>query len=168
MSLTLRQVSDAVKSQVPDDVKERAREMARQELERRLEELNMSVSEAKGYGRLLTATQTHMLSLHDLLERTSCNTINIETITVLILIHQTWPRKKKNGSGSSAKPTASSTIRVLPKVSLEKLLYTSAVAWRNLKWGDRRSSKFFICSCAFVQSTQLAFLDRNVLGLSSI
>lgn len=45
--------------------------MARQELQRRLEELNMSASEAKGYGELLMATQTHMLSLHDLLERRS-------------------------------------------------------------------------------------------------
>lgn len=45
--------------------------MARQELQRRLEELNMSASEAKGYGELLTAVQAHMLSLHDLLER-SC------------------------------------------------------------------------------------------------
>lgn len=168
MSSTLCQVSEAVKSQVPDDVKEKAREMARQELERRLEELNMSVSEAKGYGRLLTATQTHMLSLHDLLERTSCNTTNVETITVLIFIYQTWRRKKKSGSGSSARPTASSTIRVLRKVSLEKLLYTSAVGWRNLKWGGLRSSKFIICSYAFVQSTQLALLDRNVSGLSSI
>lgn len=45
--------------------------MARQELQRRLEELNMSASEAKGYGELLTAIQAHMLSLHDLLERRS-------------------------------------------------------------------------------------------------
>lgn len=43
--------------------------MARQELQRRLEELDMSAAEAKGYGELLTATNAHMLSLHDLLER---------------------------------------------------------------------------------------------------
>ena len=43
--------------------------MARQELQRRLEELDMSPAEARSYGELLAATQTHMLSLHDLLER---------------------------------------------------------------------------------------------------
>lgn len=43
--------------------------MARQEFNRRLEELDMSQSEAKGYGQLLSATQAHMLSLHNLLER---------------------------------------------------------------------------------------------------
>ncbi|RDB28140.1 von Willebrand factor A domain-containing protein 8 [Hypsizygus marmoreus] len=64
----IKQVSDALKSDVPDHIKEKAREMARQELQRRLEELNMSASEARAYGELLTATQTHMLSLHDLLE----------------------------------------------------------------------------------------------------
>jgi hypothetical protein len=43
--------------------------MARQELERRLQELNMTASEAKDYGQLLSAVQGHMLSLYDLLER---------------------------------------------------------------------------------------------------
>lgn len=65
---TVLQVSGALKDSVPDHVKEKAREMARQELQRRLEELNMSASDAQGYGELLAATQTHMLSLHDLLE----------------------------------------------------------------------------------------------------
>jgi hypothetical protein len=50
-------------------VREKAREMARQELQRRLEELDMSVSEAAGYGQLLAATQAHIVSLYDLLER---------------------------------------------------------------------------------------------------
>lgn len=43
--------------------------MARLELQRRLEELDMSAMEAKGYGQLLQATQSHMMSLYDLLER---------------------------------------------------------------------------------------------------
>ncbi|KAF9011991.1 AAA domain-containing protein [Cyathus striatus] len=64
----IKQVSDSLKDNVPDNIKEKAREMARQELQRRLEELDMSASEAKGYSQLLTATQAHMLSLHDLLE----------------------------------------------------------------------------------------------------
>lgn len=53
---------------MPDHIKEQAREMARQELQRRLEELDMSSSDAEGYGALLTAVQTHIASLHDLLE----------------------------------------------------------------------------------------------------
>lgn len=44
--------------------------MAREELQRRLEELNMSVSEAKGYGELLAGVDAHIQSLYDLLERT--------------------------------------------------------------------------------------------------
>ncbi len=43
--------------------------MAKEELERRLKELDMSIHDAKGYGDILKATQAHMLSLHDLLER---------------------------------------------------------------------------------------------------
>ena len=67
------QVSDQLKQNVPDHIKEKAREMARQELQRRLEELDMTASEAKGYGQLLTATQAHMASLLDLLERKSAS-----------------------------------------------------------------------------------------------
>lgn len=44
--------------------------MARQELARRLEELNMTAGEAKGYGALLDAVQAHIVRLHDLFERT--------------------------------------------------------------------------------------------------
>lgn len=54
---------------MPDHVKDRAREMARQELQRRLDELEMNIREVKGYSELLTATQAHMLALFDLLER---------------------------------------------------------------------------------------------------
>ena len=53
---------------MPDEIREKAREMARQELQRRLEELDMSDIEARTYGALLKRTQVHMLSLHDLLE----------------------------------------------------------------------------------------------------
>lgn len=65
------QVSDKLKQGVPDHIKEKAQEMARQELQRRLEELNMSASEAKGHGQLIGATEVHMASLLDLLERQS-------------------------------------------------------------------------------------------------
>ncbi|KAI0672393.1 AAA domain-containing protein [Trametes maxima] len=64
----VKQVSDALKNDVPDHIKERAREMARLELARRLEELNMSAGEAKGYGALYAAVEGHIASLHDLLE----------------------------------------------------------------------------------------------------
>ncbi|KAI9056427.1 hypothetical protein FKP32DRAFT_1599153 [Trametes sanguinea] len=64
----IKQVSDALKNDVPDHVKERARELARQELARRLEELNMSAGEAKGYTALFSAVEGHIAQLHDLLE----------------------------------------------------------------------------------------------------
>lgn len=69
--LNMSQVSDALKNQVPDDVREKAREMAREELKRRLEELNMSHAEARGYGTLLEGVQGHIAQLFDLLERKS-------------------------------------------------------------------------------------------------
>jgi len=64
----IKQVSDELKRNVPEAIKEKAREIAQQELKRRLEELDLSTLEAGEYGRLLKQTQTHMLSLHDLLE----------------------------------------------------------------------------------------------------
>ncbi|KAJ4490439.1 AAA domain-containing protein [Lentinula aciculospora] len=64
----IKQLPETAKREVPEEIRETAREMARQELQRRLEELDMSVIEAQGYGQLLQATQSHMLSLFDLLE----------------------------------------------------------------------------------------------------
>lgn len=57
-----------MKNDVPDHIKEKAREMARQELERRLAELDMSAGEAKEYGRLLAEVEAHIAQLFDLLE----------------------------------------------------------------------------------------------------
>ena len=42
--------------------------MAREELARRLEELDMSPGEAKVYGNYLEAVQGHIAQLYDLLE----------------------------------------------------------------------------------------------------
>ncbi|KAK7683695.1 hypothetical protein QCA50_013071 [Cerrena zonata] len=67
----IKQISDELKNDVPDHVKEQAREMARQELARRLEDLNMTAGEAKGYGALLDAVQAHIARLHDLFEHLS-------------------------------------------------------------------------------------------------
>ncbi|VDB87134.1 unnamed protein product [Peniophora sp. CBMAI 1063] len=64
----IKQVSDELKSQVPDETRERAREMAKAELAHRLEELNMSSGEAKEYAGLLSAVQAHIAGLLDLLE----------------------------------------------------------------------------------------------------
>lgn len=73
-------IPDALKNDVPEHVKDRAREMARQELARRLEELKMSAGEAKGYGSLLAAVEGHIVQLHDLLE--SPFTILVELLRV--------------------------------------------------------------------------------------
>ncbi|KAI5120535.1 hypothetical protein M0805_004543 [Coniferiporia weirii] len=67
----IKQVSDKLKNDVPDSVREKAREMARQELERRLKELNMSIGEAKEYSNLLAEVQEHIAELFDLLENLS-------------------------------------------------------------------------------------------------
>uniref|UniRef100_A0A0W0GBJ0 ATPase dynein-related AAA domain-containing protein n=1 Tax=Moniliophthora roreri TaxID=221103 RepID=A0A0W0GBJ0_MONRR len=64
----VKQIPENLKEKVPEEIQEKAREMARQELKRRLEELDISATQAKGYGDLLNATQAHMLSLHNLLE----------------------------------------------------------------------------------------------------
>ncbi|TDL27843.1 hypothetical protein BD410DRAFT_781753 [Rickenella mellea] len=64
----IKQVSEELKQQVPDSIREQARKMAQEELKRKLEELNMSMGEAKGYGVLLNAVQSHIASLYDLLE----------------------------------------------------------------------------------------------------
>ncbi|KAH7915875.1 AAA domain-containing protein [Hygrophoropsis aurantiaca] len=65
---SIHQVSDQLKDEVPEHIKKHAREMAREEFLRRLEELDISVPEAAGYGELLTGVQAHIASLHDLLE----------------------------------------------------------------------------------------------------
>jgi ABC-type transport system involved in cytochrome bd biosynthesis fused ATPase/permease subunit len=65
----LFQVSNRLKEDVPDSVKEQARLMARRELEARLAELNMTSAGADGYGALLSAVQAHIAQLRDLLER---------------------------------------------------------------------------------------------------
>jgi hypothetical protein len=45
--------------------------MAQKELEKKLRELNMSVHDAKAYGMLLDAVQSHVASLLDLFESMS-------------------------------------------------------------------------------------------------
>jgi len=62
------QVSDKLKADVPDHIRDRAREMAREELKQRLQALDMSTADAAMYGEHLTAVQGHINSLHDLLE----------------------------------------------------------------------------------------------------
>ncbi|KAH9028964.1 AAA domain-containing protein [Lactarius pseudohatsudake] len=63
----INQISDKLKEDVPESVREQARLMARKELEARLAELNMTSAGADSYGALLTA-QAHIAQLHDLLE----------------------------------------------------------------------------------------------------
>lgn len=101
----LAQVSDELKQQVPDHVREKAREMARQELQRRLEELDMSHSEAAGYGQLLTETQAHMVSLHDLLERAFRRFL--PEFLLISLRVQIWLRRRRSECGLSGRRTES-------------------------------------------------------------
>jgi von Willebrand factor A domain-containing protein 8 len=85
-SLISRQVSDELKNAVPDDIKKKAQELAREELNRRLEELNMSPGDAKAYGALLTAVQAHIASLLDLLERVFPSSLRIRAMLKLLRI----------------------------------------------------------------------------------
>ncbi|KAH9046612.1 AAA domain-containing protein [Lactarius hengduanensis] len=64
----INQISNKLKEDVPESVREQARLMARKELEARLAELNMTSAGADSYGALLTAVQAHIAQLHDLLE----------------------------------------------------------------------------------------------------
>lgn len=73
----INQVSNELKNQVPDHIREKAKQMAREELQRRLEELNMNVADAKGYGQLLAGVDAHIHSLHDLLERAHTNFMEV-------------------------------------------------------------------------------------------
>ena len=71
--------------------------MARQELARRLEELDMKVSEAKGYGALLSAVESHIATLHDLLESTFTNGSAVSQ--VLMIVSKIWLQEKKSEYG---------------------------------------------------------------------
>ncbi|KAH8981377.1 hypothetical protein EDB86DRAFT_3087168 [Lactarius hatsudake] len=64
----INQISNTLKEDVPESVREQARLMARMELEARLAQLNMTSAGADSYGALLTAVQAHIAQLHDLLE----------------------------------------------------------------------------------------------------
>jgi von Willebrand factor A domain-containing protein 8 len=68
-----------LKDDVPENIKAKAREMAQKELERQLRGLNMSVHDAKAYGLLLDAVQSHIASLVDLFDSKSI---------VLTIVHQ--------------------------------------------------------------------------------
>jgi von Willebrand factor A domain-containing protein 8 len=64
----MNQVPHDVKDTIPDHIKEKARGLAREELKRQLEALNMSISEARGYDSILRAVDAHVTSLYQLLE----------------------------------------------------------------------------------------------------
>lgn len=72
--------------------------MARQELQRKLDELDMTISEAKGYSQLLAATQGHTVSLLDLLESTY--TLHKQSLLDTQSIpFQIWLPRRKSESG---------------------------------------------------------------------
>ena len=87
--------------------------MARLELARRIEELNMSAGEAKGYGSLLAAVEGHIAQLHDLLESQSVS--SYAGVMSRLHLGQIWLRAKRNECGSSGKLTANSMTVVSRK-----------------------------------------------------
>ncbi|GAA5944071.1 H(+)-transporting V1 sector ATPase subunit E [Sporobolomyces koalae] len=65
---TVRQISDQLKAQVPDEISDRAREMARTELAQKLAEIDMSSAQASSYSRYHDAVSAHIQSLVSFLE----------------------------------------------------------------------------------------------------
>ena len=85
---------------MPEKIKEKAREMARQELQRRLEELDMTQSEARRYGQLLDKTQAYMHSLHSLLE---CKVLHVTIVWDCVYL---FPRSCCKRGGTGVAPAA--------------------------------------------------------------
>lgn len=80
--------------------------MARQELQRRLEELDMTPAQAKGYGNLLEASQGHIAQLYDLLEREyMIVVVNFDVLTLSLVIpdlaakeeERVWVKRQTDG-----------------------------------------------------------------------
>lgn len=80
---------------MPDHIRDRAREMAKQELQRRLEELNMSVSEATDYSKIVGPIDSQVALLHDLFESSAISEYERSDFD----LSQTWLRKRKNVYG---------------------------------------------------------------------
>ncbi|CAH7688707.1 AAA domain-containing protein [Phakopsora pachyrhizi] len=62
------QVSDQLKAEVPEYIKERARQMSQQELARKLEDLNMSSGQATNYDYYFKPVRAHISQLQSILE----------------------------------------------------------------------------------------------------
>lgn len=59
----IRQVPDSLKAQVPDEIKNRARDMARKELAEKLAEIDMSSAQASMYSRYHDHVISHVYQL---------------------------------------------------------------------------------------------------------
>ncbi|GAA5899817.1 uncharacterized protein JCM6883_005995 [Sporobolomyces salmoneus] len=64
----IKQIPDSLKAQVPEEISDRAREMARAELARKLEDLDLSSSQASTYSRYYDSVSSHIQSLVSFLE----------------------------------------------------------------------------------------------------
>ncbi|KAH9008642.1 hypothetical protein EDB84DRAFT_1446817 [Lactarius hengduanensis] len=90
-----RVISNKLKEDVPESVREHACLMARKELEAHLAELNMTSTSADSYGALLTAVQAHIAQLHDLLEHAYY--FKLPFLSPVMCDAQTWlPRPGDN------------------------------------------------------------------------
>ena len=125
----IRQVPQKAKDQVPEEVKARAREMAKKELERKLNELEMSPHDARGYGKLLDAVQAHIATLMDVFE--SLSPTRPSLISRLSFVFQTWLPGRTSAFGSRGRLTASLMTVGSLKVLLVKHLFISGEEWRS-------------------------------------
>ncbi|KAH9048764.1 hypothetical protein EDB84DRAFT_1556607 [Lactarius hengduanensis] len=92
-----RVISNKLKEDVPESVREHACLMARKELEVHLAELNMTSAGADSYGALLTTVQAHIAQLHNLLEHAYY--FKLPFLSPVMCDAQTWLPVKRNASG---------------------------------------------------------------------
>lgn len=67
----IRQIPDSLKAQVPDEISDRAREMARKELAQKLAEVDITSSQSSTYSRYYDTVSANIQSLVSFLESTS-------------------------------------------------------------------------------------------------
>ena len=69
----IHQIPDSLKAQVPEEVKQAARDMARQELAKRLKELEMTSAQAGAYSHYYDAVSVHIQQLVTFLDNLEVN-----------------------------------------------------------------------------------------------
>jgi len=149
----IRQVPDGLKAQVPDEIQNRARDMARKELAEKLAEIDMTSAQASSYTLYHERVRAHVHQLVTFLESASrLPHSSLSPFPLYVRPHtcsrrltmaapslQTSRPRRRSASGSSARSTASSTSRGSPRASRARRPSTSGEGRRSPN-SERRSS----------------------------